>query len=170
MARSAVFCEVKSDTKAKDEALTDEKEHKPEVHYIVAQHVALAQLSRGILKAADIKINDPINLVTLNYDQHRHLHTNRYHARVLMDMLGACKRALKNTNMDSYIEKLRDIIEDATSKPASIRKKIKEVVDAIGNYLDIFKTDPVAKSKLTEEVTITLNAIRMALLNQTYII
>lgn len=169
MARSAVFCEVKSDTKAKDEALTDEKEHKPEVHYIVAQHVALAQLSRGILKAADIKINDPINLVTLNYDQHRHLHTNRYHARVLMDMLGACKRALKNTNMDSYIEKLRDIIEDATSKPASIRKKIKEVVDAIGNYFKEFD-DPVAQSNLKTEVTITLNAIRMALFNQTYII
>lgn len=169
LARSAVFCEVKSDTKAKDEALTDEKEHKPEVHHIVAQHAALAQLSRDILKAADIKINDPINLVTLNYDQHRHLHTNRYHARVLMDMLGACKRALKNTNMDSYIEKLRDIIEDATSKPASIRKKIKEVVDAIGNYFKEFD-DPVAQSNLKTEVTITLNAIRMALFNQTYII
>ena len=65
--------------------------------------------------------------------------------------------------------KERDIIEDATSKPASIRKKIKEVVDAIGNYFKGFD-DPVAQSNLKTEVTITLNAIRMALLNQTYII
>lgn len=39
--------------------------------------------------------------------------------------------------------------------------------DNIGNYFKEFD-DPVAKSKLTEEVTITLNAIKEALLDKSY--
>ncbi len=109
-------------------------------------------------------------MVTLDYDQHRHLHTNRYHARVLKDMLEACERALNNKYPENNknINDLREIIENMDSEPASIKKVIKNVEDAIGNYLDIFKTDPVAKSKLTEEVTITLNAIKEALLDKSY--
>ncbi len=85
-------------------------------------------------------------------------------------MLEACERALNNKYPENNknINDLREIIENMDSEPASIKKVIKNVEDAIGNYLDIFKTDPVAKSKLTEEVTITLNAIKEALLDKSY--
>ncbi len=63
----------------------------------------------AILNAAGLNVNIPENLVILNYEQHKHLHTNRYHARVFMDMLRACLRVLDNSNVERCKDYLKYI-------------------------------------------------------------
>ncbi|MCL2521306.1 MAG: AHH domain-containing protein [Erysipelotrichales bacterium] len=53
-----------------------------EKHHIVAQYARRAQGSRDILAEHGIKINNPINLIMVNYRMHRVMHTNVYHRLV----------------------------------------------------------------------------------------
>ncbi len=165
---SVAFAKTISDTITDTKTKTKDKEDRTERHHIVAQHATLAYASVEILKKAGYTVNDPINLVDLDYDQHRHLHTNRYHARVLMDMLKACYRACNNSNIDNEITGLQNIICDVSSKPADIRKLINKVYESINSMLEIFDNNPEAKAKLSIEVAKTLTKIKVALKEKTY--
>ena len=53
-----------------------------EVHHIVAKKAKAAEGSRKLLKKVNIKTSDSVNLISINYRLHKHLHTKKYHNQV----------------------------------------------------------------------------------------
>lgn len=166
---SIYFSNALAQTKAEARELTKKDDQKREVHHIVAQHALLATGSKAILNAAGLNVNIPENLVILNYEQHKHLHTNRYHARVFMDMLNACKRALNNLDINKDIKKLLDLINENV-EPAAYRTIINVIKkeEYFKDYIDLLKKSYM--EVLQREIIRTLNAIAIALLDGTYMI
>lgn len=126
----------------------------------------------AILEAVGLNVEIPENKVPLNYTQHKHLHTNRYYARVFMDMLRACLRVLDNSNIKGNASSLLDIVNNLDVKPSDIRQLILDIkgkneADKLTEYLGEIKTKGL-ESKLSDEIKKTLTAIAFALKNQTY--
>ncbi|MDD5889427.1 MAG: AHH domain-containing protein [Ruminococcus sp.] len=63
-------------------AKTKSKSKNNEVHHIVAKKAKAAEGSRKLLKKANIKTSDSVNLISINYRLHKHLHTKKYHNQV----------------------------------------------------------------------------------------
>ena len=67
-------------TKARKKA----KKNKYEIHHIAAQRASAAEYSRRILNKVGVGIHSETNKVPVKYNLHRHLHTNSYHNRTLI--------------------------------------------------------------------------------------
>ncbi len=169
---SVAFSKTIADTKTDTKSKTKDNDERTEVHHIVARNAALAKGSKAILEAAGLNVEINENKVPLNYTQHKHLHTNRYHARVFMDMLKACVRVLDNSTINGNASSLLDIINNLDVKPSDIRQLILEIkgkdkAEKLTEYLEEIKSKGL-ESKLGDEIKKTLLAIAVALKKQTY--
>lgn len=78
-APSASVTIAKSLAKCISAARSKPNTKKTEKHHIVAKTAAKAATAREYLKRVGIDINHAVNLVTLNYNYHKHIHTNEYY-------------------------------------------------------------------------------------------
>ena len=74
------LCDAIDDVIARAKAKSKSKNN--EVHHIVAKKAKAAEGSRKLLKKVNIKTSDSVNLISINYRLHKHLHTKKYHNQV----------------------------------------------------------------------------------------
>ena len=69
-----------------------------ELHHIVAQRAAAAEISRNIIKKYGLDVWHPCNLVNIKKTLHKCLHTNAYHAAVTLVLLSMVSNEYTYTN------------------------------------------------------------------------
>ena len=84
---------VSSINVAREKAAKKPRRNKYEKHHIVAKKAVSAKPARDVLSRVGIKVNDPINLVSLRYNLHRHLHTKRYYYSVNSLLTSAVRKS-----------------------------------------------------------------------------
>ena len=108
---------TKTESKVTTTVVTQAKqrEKKAEIHHIVAQKAKAAAPARAILDELDININSSNNLVALDYNLHRHIHTSRYYSWVNTNIMNAYNSAMGNKQQQ---------IENVINTLDSLRNKI----------------------------------------------
>jgi hypothetical protein len=127
-----------------------------------------------LLIATDMSVEDLENIVTLDYNQHKHLHTNSYQAKIFIALRNASNEVARNNNIEEFskkftisIENLIDNILNAKAKEFGVALKSFNVDGTFKTYTKKFNTAEI-KDELKKEVAKVLTNIRKTLLIPTY--